>query len=259
MMRIGYDFQDAYLGNAFSQGSVISRKNSNRQSFRMGIGLLRRMEEVFRRAESPDLEAIAMVDLYLADWMVMFDERDSASRYGIAFDNLREVGVPSQQLNRFFAVPQILPRTEFYPSVEEAMQAIEIANLPMVDAERSAEPEVRSDIRFEEWSPGFPNFPTQVLSATLLPEEIEDYETVHLSIRLRGLEKVSRWVSGRYISQISVPDQFEIIEPSQLYAMDLEELAFRMHFLTFRPRLVDGVAQPFEGTLSYRYFTDWNQ
>jgi hypothetical protein len=88
----------------------------------------------------------------------------------------------------------------------------------------------------------------------LQQREIDDMLTARLAVRLDGIDKVSRWIRSRYISQVSVVDEFDWLNSSAKQALTIEELTERLHYLNFRPVLEQGVPQPFEGILEYRYF-----
>jgi hypothetical protein len=75
-----------------------------------------------------------------------------------------------------------------------------------------------------------------------------------LSVRLDGTDKVSRWIRSRYISQVSVVEEFDWLNNSARQALSVDELAERLHYLNFRPVLEKGIPQAFQGILEYRYF-----
>jgi len=230
-------------------GWMRSRKAVVNSYYRLGIEMLRRMRMVYELQEPPDLEAIAMVDLYRADWQVMFDESDPEISYQRAYENLLAAGAGEQELQEFFSQPQLLPVTEFHPTVRQARAAV-LADRNQLTGTQDIEP----DLRFLEWASTSPNMQLPIEEPLLLQQEIEDMVTAQLAIRLDGTEKVSRWIRGRYVSQISVPDSFEWLNGSFDQAISRDELAERLHYLNFRPAINRGVPQSYEGILEYHYF-----
>jgi len=230
-------------------GWMRSRRAVVASYYRLGIEMLRRMRSVYELQDVPDPEAIAMVDLYRADWQVLFDESDPEISYRMAYENLIAAGVAEQELQKFFSRPQPLPIADFHPSVQQAQVAI-LADSFQPNVAQDIEP----DLQFLEWASTAPNMQLPIEEPLLLQREIHDMVTAHLAIRLDGTEKVSRWIRGRYVSQISVTDGFEWLDNSFSQAISTEELAERLHYLNFRPVIDQGIPQPYEGILEYHYF-----
>lgn len=230
-------------------GWMRPRRDVVESYYRIGLQMLQRMRTVYELQEPPDLEAIAMVDLYRADWQVLFDESNPEISYGRAYDNLLTAGVGELELQEFFSRPQLLPVADFHPTVQQASVAIDNdQNRP--EGTQDIEP----DLRFLEWASTSPNIQLPIDEPLLLQQEIQDMVTVHLAIRLDGIEKVSRWIRGRYVSQISVADSFEWLSRSFDQEISNEELTERLHYLNFRPVINQGIPQPYEGILEYHYF-----
>ena len=232
-----------------NSGWMRPRRAVSSSYFRLGIEMLRRMRTVYELQETPDLEAAAMVDVYRADWQVLFDESDPEISYRMAYENLLAAGVEEQVLQSLFSRPQPLPIAEFHSSVQQARTAM----LADTDQLREAK-NILPHLRFLEWASTSPNLQLPIREPLLLQQEIEDMVTAQVVIRLDGTEKVSRWIRGRYVSQISVTDGFDWLNRSPEQAISREELAERLHYLNFRPVLDQGVPQSYEGVLEYRYF-----
>jgi hypothetical protein len=101
-------------------GWMRSRRAVVQSYYRLGTEMLRRMRTVYELQDPPELEAIGMVDLYRADWQVLFDESTPRTSYRMAYAGLLAAGVEAQKLDEFFSVPQPLPVSDFYPSVQQA-------------------------------------------------------------------------------------------------------------------------------------------
>ncbi|MBT8145291.1 MAG: hypothetical protein KJN90_00470, partial [Gammaproteobacteria bacterium] len=232
-----------------NSGWMRPRAAVRRSYYRVGIEMLRRMRSLYELQNPPDLEAIAMVDLYRADWQVLFDESDPAISYQMAYENLLSAGIEEQTLQSFFSRPQLLPAAEFYPTIRQAGAPLMAESDPLREVQGT-----QADLRFLEWASTSPNMQQPIDEPLLLQQEIEDMITAQVAIRLDGTDKVSRWIRGRYVSQISVADDFEWLNTSPDQAISREELMERLHYLNFRPVLDQGIPQPYEGILEYRYF-----
>lgn len=230
-------------------GWMRSRRAVAESYYRLGTEMLRRMRSVYEGLEPPDAEAIAMVDLYRADWQVLFDESNPKTSYRMAYEGLLAAGVDGQSLEEFFSIPQPLPISDFHPSVHQARAAV------MTKLERNAAgQDGQPDLLFLEWASTSPNMQLPIDKPLLLQREVDDMLTAQLAIRLDGTDKVSRWIRSRYISQVSVVDNFDWLNSAAKQALSREELTERLHYLNFRPVLEQGIPQPFEGILEYRYF-----
>ena len=230
-------------------GWMRSRRIVAQSYYRLGLEMLRRMRRVYEVQDPPDLEAIAMVDLYRADWQVMFDEGSPDANYRRVYDDLLATGVEGSVLTEFFSRPQILPVMEFYPSVKQAVAASTAGS----EAE-APDSDQQSGLLFLEWASTSPNMQLPIRQPLLLQQEIEDMESIQVAFSLDGTDSVSRWIRGRYVSQVSVADEFEWLNPGASRTISREELTERLHYLNFRPVLDQGVPQPYEGVLEYRYF-----
>ena len=230
-------------------GWMRSRRGVVESYYRLGLEMLRRMRTVYELRDPIDLEATGMVDLYRADWQVLFDEGTPENSYEMAYEGLLAAGVDAQVLDNFFSIPQILPVNNFYPSVEQAHSAVTAISGQLTTGQTSP-----PSLLFVEWASTTPNIQTPIERPLLLQSEINGMITAELSVRLDGTDKVSRWIRSRYISQVSVVEQFDWLNNSARQALSADELAERLHYLNFRPVLEQGIPQAFEGILEYRYF-----
>ena len=183
---------------------VRSRLEVEQLYYRLGIEMFRRMRTVYESAEILDLEAIGMVDLYQADWQVIFDRGDPEEGYRNAYGKLVRSGVAETSLQEYFGKPRVIPSRNFYPSVAKAQEA------SLLEQSLSGDLAGREDVvTFVEWSPSVPNVRVVINQPTLLQHEISSMNTASIAIKLDGVDRVGRWIRSRYISQVSVTDGFE--------------------------------------------------
>jgi hypothetical protein len=240
--------REAFVG----QGWLRPRVEVERTYYSIGMDMIGRMRQVFALADPPDREAMAMALLYRADWQVVFAEDEPQQLYQQAYHELQAAGVSGSVLDQYFARPRLLPVDSFHRSVESAFASRSLVSGTPVSSTRAEND--ATVLRFSEWSSAFPNVTLPIAEPMLLQEEIDSRREVRLSVTLNGLERVSRWIRGRYVTQVSVADQFQPLSEAQSPSLSGDDLATRLHYLNFRPILREGIAQPFQGILEYRYF-----
>lgn len=248
--------ETAYALRAVVPGSswVRPRKVVQTRYYLAGLRLLEDMREVLRENENASAESVAMVDLYVADWHLLFSQERAEEAYRKAFMALLDAGREPAELNRLFASPQILPIATFHDTVDQALCVM--AQSAPEGVELVGHEEVTTHLSFQEWFESMPVVPFPLLAPAVGQFlRVEHYDT-WLSFRLDSLNKVSRWVSGTYETRISVADEFNVLGGElggeDAEGVDLDYLDDRLHSLFFRPRLEDGVARPFEGILRFR-------
>lgn len=230
-------------------GWMRRRQDVKHMYFYLGMEMLNRMRRGYLMADTPNPEALAMVDVHEADWLVLFNEGDPAAAYRQAYASLRMAGVPEETLGAFFSVPRILPVRQFYPSVAQAMKAF-ASEADDADCRTACQ----ATLRFTEWSSTTPNVQMPLERSLLLAQQYTAMNTATVQINLKSVETVSQWIRGRLVSQKSVTDGFEWLASTGRASLDADALEDRLHYLNFRPVLDAGVPQDFSGRLEYRYF-----
>ncbi|GAB5501041.1 MAG: hypothetical protein PsegKO_33520 [Pseudohongiellaceae bacterium] len=242
----------AYELRAVVPGSnwVRPRRVVQARLYQAGLRLLQDMRELLNESESASAEAVSMVDLYLADWHLLFNQERAGEAYRQAFLSLLEAGREPAELNRLFARPQILPIAKFHDTIKQALAA-SIETDPG-GAELADQGQITSSLSFQEWFESMPAVPFPIIAPAMGQLVQVDYHDTWLRFRLNSLNKVSRWVKGTYESNISVVDEFNVLHTENDTEVDLDYLDDRLHSLRFRPRLEDGEVLPFEGVMRFR-------
>ena len=226
------------------------RYDVNETFYLSGLGLLNRLYEIYAAGESPDAEALAMTNVYLGDWHILYDKPEAATEmYRLAYKEMLAVGVGEPLVNELWNQPMVIPDTEFYSTVEAAVVA-QRNKLVTLDGEASY-----AYISFSEWSAALPNVRSPLFrDAGNDPENDSNFAL--FSFSLAGVNTVSRRFSHRYSSTVSM------IERAELLAHYLESppeeglLLAKFNSLTFRPRLVNGEPQQAAGRLKYDLASD---
>jgi tetratricopeptide (TPR) repeat protein len=214
-----------------------------------GLLLFNEMREIVAAGSDNPTETLAMIDLYRADWHVLFNHDAAEAAYQQAFQKLSDAWIEADELDRLFARPQILPIPVFFDSVGRALSALESSDF---SEQNVASVGTGNPLSFQDWF-GYMSF---VPFPTTFPELSQsltaDYTDIHLSFRMNSLDRVSRWVNGTRRTGAGVVADFEVLSEPDTQAIDLVYLNRRLQVLHFRPRLENGVALPFEGKLFYR-------
>ena len=102
-------------------------------------------------------------------------------------------------------------------------------------------------LSFKEWSSAFSN----VRNPLPAIEMDEESNFVVFSFRLAGLNEVFRWIRGRYTSGVSVVNEAERPEQTNVPSYPEQNLLQRLDVLRFRPKLIEGEPQEVNGLLQY--------
>ena len=242
----------SYSLRAVAPGSQIMRDRSdvNESFYLTGMGLLDNLFSIYAESPSPDPVAIAMTNVYLADWHILYNKPQIAMEtYRQANQELLEAGVNAAQVNELFSQPRVIPDVEFYASVEAAIAA---QNNRMVTV---GEGNSEVFLSFSEWSAALPNVrsPIPVYAAG---SEAVDSNFALFSFSLAGVNKVSRWYSHRFSSTVSMIEQAELLAHFLESPPEEGQLLEKLNSLTFRPKLVDGEPQQATGRLKYQLAED---
>lgn len=230
---------------------VLDRDAMREHLYRSGAALLLRMEEIYRRREPEDRQAMAMVTLYRADWRVLFSRNaDALDAYGAAHRELLEAGAAPEAVERYFSRPALIPLPRFHASLEAALAA---RDGPARGGERvGGGPPSQEAVYFAEWSPAFPyaSAPLRLPGPAAPPP---DAEPALFRFSLAGTPEFRRWVAReRSLRSIGRLLDASVIAPEPLSAEAEAELLGRLERLRLRPVLAGGLPRKSDGMLVYR-------
>ena len=102
---------------------VVSDKfDALRKRHAAGLGTLQKMRDMFASVPGFGPEAVAMAELYIADWNALFNEsEDINAEYQVAIAALHDAGVPESRIARFLSSPVAIPSPRLDLRVSEAM------------------------------------------------------------------------------------------------------------------------------------------
>jgi len=217
-------------------GSNILRDRSdvNESFYQTGMGLIDSIFSIYSDSESLNPEAMAMTNVYLADWHILFNDPQAATTtYRQAYQELLASGVDATLANEFFSQPMVIPDTEFYASVEAGVAAQRKSLVTVGEGNSDAY------LSFNEWSAALPNVRSPI-QGNATDSEVANSNFALFSFSLAGVNKVSRWHSHRFTSTVSMIQQAELLAHSLQYPFEESRLFEKLNSLTFRPKLVDG-------------------
>jgi hypothetical protein len=228
---------------------VIPRRIAQSRYYRTGLQLLNEIRGIIAQRNEDPAESLAMVDLYAADWYLLFDQIQAEEAYRKAFAGLQEADVCITELDLLFATPKILPIPTFHGTVSTALtynQSVQFSQPAEHDNK------LEDSLYFKQWFDAMSVVSFQVTAGPPSLAKQEQLPEIRLRFSLDSLNSVSHWVSGRYRTNMSVAKEFNILEPDDQTSINREGLDEDLRLLHFRPRLENGSARPFDGTLLYQ-------
>lgn len=234
-------------------GSNILRDRSdvNESFYETGMGLIDTVFSIYSDSEPPNLEAMAMTNVYLADWHILFNDPQAATEtYRQAYQELLASGVDAELANEFFSQPMVLPDTEFYASMEAGVAAQRKSMVTIGEGNSDAY------LSFNEWSAALPNVRSPIQDNTT-DSEVENSNFALFSFNLAGVNKVSRWYSHRFTSTVNMIQQAELLGHYLQSPCEESRLFEKLNSLTFRPKLVDGGPEQATARIKYHFAIDY--
>lgn len=213
--------------------------------YRLGRRLLSRIKAIYVAQEPANPEAVAMAQLYIADWDALFRQNENVlSTYKTVFNSLSEVVEDNAAINAFFERPKLLPEPQFYPSLKLALSG----SASPLAYDGLDEIDVKDKIVFSEWSSSFP-FVRQ--PSTLPRRENSASGFAIFSFNIGGATEIARLLRRSKRARIGVVKNLKVVESTEFASWEASELSPKVQSLHFRPKLVDGVPQMSDATLVY--------
>jgi len=226
-----------YTLNGYTSGwRKIATKN---RFYSEGLRLLAEIRGIYSAVEPANPEALAMSELYLGDWFMLFDHAGmAADSYTTAYESLLAAGVSNQRINDLFSMPRILPQQEFYTSVEAAL-----ADLPVVATDTTS-----YDLAMDEWSVDYPTLRSPVDSYS---RSVEDSIFARLAFQLPAENEPTFLYRNRFRQSVGRAVELELIQGFRGIELGNEAALSRLEQLRFRPKMVDGVPEATRNTITY--------
>ncbi|NKB35421.1 MAG: hypothetical protein GKR91_20160 [Pseudomonadales bacterium] len=235
---LGYQLRQVFPGSDW-----VRERNEIRNYFYFtGRRLLNQIAGIYGKAGERNDEAIAMTRLYTADWQVLFGrDADALESYQQAYNALKII--QPEKVDDFFAQPKVLPIPQFHASIESALTP-DAQKEPAVAIET---PSSRT-LSFTEWGSAFPYvrqpFQDPVYAGI-------DTNRALISFNLAGVADVPMWVNTRNAQKFSVAVDPQLLDSEADSSAEQDLITQRVAWLTFRPKLVNGLPQDAAATLEY--------
>lgn len=224
-------------------GRVRSRDYMDYAYHQLGYQLLTKIKNIYEAQEEVNPEALAMSELYMADWDALFKKNERAlNSYKTAYGRLSDSVQDAELLAAFFAKPRLLPEPVFFPSVALAQLESDAETLPPGIAE------LGDSLVFSEWSASFPRVPTPV---TLPTRSGNSSNIAIFSFHIAGAPDLSKLMRFRNPAPIGAAENLSVIETSESSEGSASALLQNVRYLRFRPKLVDGIPQQASAKLVY--------
>lgn len=237
-----------FTGSGLSQ----TRAESRMAHYHTGQLLLLEIRSLFEQQTEAAPEAVALANLYLADWEVVFSNAGPAlAAYQRSFAGFRSAGISIDDLNSYFSQPSLLPAPRFHSRWDELVMAREVGSTP----QNSIIAQEAVMLRFQERSSNLPF--ANVARGALAPEAaVAAQNSALFSFHLAGLEQTRIWNRGRLKNLVGTARNLEWLRRSFSQAVDVEALEEEILEIRFRPKLIDGIPQPVDATLHYELAMD---
>lgn len=239
----------SYSLREVAPGSEIMRDRSdvNETFYLTGLGLINDIYMIYAAAEDPKLESLAMTDVYMADWHILYNKPEAATdTYRNAYENMLEAGVRESLIDELFIQPIVIPDTEFYGTVDSAVSA---QRSKLVTEEGEG---LQPYLSFSEWSAALPSVRNPITSFAS-EGELLDSNFALFSFSLAGVNKTSRWYRHRFVSTVNMIEQAELLAHYFESPPEEPQLLDKLNSLTFRPKMVGGEPQQATGRLKYHF------
>ncbi|MEQ8409582.1 MAG: hypothetical protein RKH07_15050 [Gammaproteobacteria bacterium] len=230
---------------------------------RRGIAIAKRYEagltmlKILRNAVSDEArfgsEARALVQLYMADWMALYDETDNLEgQYQKAIAAFTKAGVSTNRVAKLLASPVAIPRPELELTIRDAMGGAVDSNNLVAAEQRQATDAIVHRVRLVEPSTDIPGYAQEVAYLDSTTSKMDDWASMTVTMTLDPLDRVGVW-NGSYRTKSRITGTNIETHPSVTLGNKAEKrIINRIKTLSFRPAFVAG--KPVASELAVEFF-----
>ncbi|MCB1672977.1 MAG: hypothetical protein KDI29_17755, partial [Pseudomonadales bacterium] len=224
-------------------GRVEERKRALRKRYVAGLHLLHDLREQVQQTGPDNVEALAMVDLGIADWELLFNKRKALEEYPRLYERLAAEGIETARLDALFAAPATLPQPELYLDLDEAL------------ADRDPAP--GEPITLIQLSSNFPG----IIGHAVPDPAIESgrrgrFLTTEAELSIDPFSSSSHWLNGTLRTNWGTGSNIRLTAAPEDLSL-AKEVAQQLQEVHIRPVLVAGEMQ--ESELKVRYLVRRNE
>ena len=214
---------------------ILRREMGSREAYlREGLNTVKRIGEIIETMNNAEAEAMAMI--YEADFLMLQQNGTAGRKYRSAMDKLAEAGIEQERIDAFFLRPVVLPVSEFYFSLADAIAAQDADGYKIsFDEDKQEAVHMGTYVAWSESVP-YAEQPELPKLAASLATELRSVD-VKFTIWQRGNTRTPS-------AQRSNPDTVRIRRDAQDAIKNMQ----------FRPRFVDRRWKRLRGvTMNYQY------
>ena len=217
----------------------------------VGLEKLVMLKDALLRMPARDDIALAMTDVYIADWNFIFDKSgDSLEDYQQAVSSLQAAGIDSASIDRFFKLPVPLPRMSLELDFKTALASLDHGSGSDFNSSMQLGAESFPVQRVIEVTDALPGFVEQG-PALRFSEQSAAWHTVTLALDIDPHQSKLARNSGFRTRSLAIPSKLEVIASEAASQKSLRRLLGRVGSIPFRPAMLN--AQPVEKTLLIDY------
>lgn len=244
----------------FPELDIMSTKQEARDiRYLSGLDKLIMLRDTVAQQEDDRLEALAMAEIYLADWKLAFNRSANiAEEYARAISLLREAGIVDTRIDRFFANPVVLPRQDFTLSFDAALADIETATSYIVTRVTEAggnavASSTTYQLSLQEGSDDLPGFVQERKGKGQIPEATGEWSTIALSVAIDTTVKSRTRLKGFQSNSFVTPSIVEVQDDADLDSGALKSTLARIKSIPFRPAFVNGAPVPAAFSVNFSF------
>ena len=205
---------------------------------RQGYELVKDIREIIQLTDNNEADGMAAV--YEADYQMLLGLGIAQRTYREAMDLFVEAGIDDEKVIDFFTRPAVLPVSEYYTSIDEAINAQKATGYEVLNGEEGSDPKIYLG-NYTAWNESVP-----YTAMPALPEILSDIELELIKVEMQFR------ISSR--GKTRGPDA-ESSEPDSVRARRDAEDALKE--MVFRPRFVGNRWRPLRNlTMTYWYPTE---
>lgn len=243
-----YKIREFLPGSTF----VDNRKTGLRKRYVYGLRQLEEIRDAVKATDNDNAEALAMINLHIADWNLLFNEsKDPAGDYELIYQSFVDAEVDNEVLYAAFAEPVLLPRPALFTDLASALANQRVASENTVSD---------SHLTLLEPSVNFPGVVRHPSSASSrLNNPLTKWVSLRVSLDLDPGQKSSNWQNGSLRAHWGSGSNFNLARKDAIEDELENAVLDRIHEVRFRPAMPNGVARPCKLTVEYLIEVDRNK
>ena len=223
---------------------VDTRSGAVDKRYRAGLDKLHMIRDMLLASDQFDLEAVAMVELYIADWHALFNEAGNLeTHYSASINRLLEAGVEPDLVDHLLAAPAVLPRPTLHLSVADALTETDGGRRSIGSGETSdsfALPEYRLTVL--EPHPELIGYGLDGESAATIASTAGNWPALQVNMLLDPSRQVTVRTSGYFSKSYVTGTDVSAIDPPPMRHSAMRAVLSRIKNLAFRPAFSGGKA-----------------